>query len=790
MKISEPWLRQWVNPPIDSASLCHQLTMAGLEVDSFEPVAPAFSNVVVAEVLAVAAHPDADRLRVCQVKVAPSEIIQIVCGAPNVRVGMKVAAALVGAYLPGNLNINQGKLRGVDSHGMLCGASELGLVDNSDGLLELAADAPVGKDLRVYLDLDAQIIDISITPNRGDCFSVIGLAREIAVANALPLPPLNTPHISCSDNPPLSVSVATPSQCPRYITRTINGINPATPTPAFMRQALSQCGLRCHSFIVDVTNYVLLETGQPLHAFDAAKLQGGLQVRLAKPDEAITLLNGQTINLQADCLVISDDHQAQALAGIMGNQHSSVSASTVDVVLEAAHFAPLAIAGRARRFGLHTDASQRFERGVDFNMPLHAIERASALILQHAGGLASPLNTAESLTNLPQRQPFSVTLASITQRLGFAISSTHMLDILQRLNIAAELHNDTLNIVAPSHRYDIAIAEDISEEIARVYGYDNIPTRMPSFAMHLGAQQDHVPTQALKERLLAMGYQEAISFSFADPKVVAALKLENALKLANPISSELSVMRPSLLASLLPCVVYNISRQQPRVRLFETGLRFANQQSISNLGQIPTLCIVATGKQLPVNWNGQNAAVDFYSFKAEVDIVLSNAQGDITTTRSQNPWLHPGMGADIVHNNQKIGYYGRLHPQVATQLELPDTWVCEIDIAVLTRPVHYTISPLSKFPAVQRDIAVIVDSNCSAQQLVGVAKHAAGDGIIKVAVFDVYTGTGIDTGRKSMALALTWQHLQRTLEEDEIKTNMHNVITQLAAQLGAQLRTI
>ena len=799
MKISEQWLRQWVNPKNTSEQLAEQLTMAGLEIDDRYAVARAFSGVVIGEVISVEPHPDADKLRVTQVNIGDAEPLQIVCGAPNVTVGMKAPVATVGAILPSDdakgFKIKKSKLRGVASNGMLCGASEIDLVDDIDGLLELPEDAPVGTDIREYLGLDNQILDISITPNRGDCFSVRGIAREISVINDLPLQLPEIPdNVVASDNGATpAVTVDAVEACPRYLLQSISNIDRSIDTPKWMQDALVQSGLRSHNFLVDVTNYVLMELGQPLHAFDADTIEGDIVVRLAQPDETITLLNEQTVTLTGDELVIADDKGALALAGIMGGQRSSVTDSTTNIVVESAFFNQLAIAARARRFGLHTDASQRFERGVDFELPELALARACDLITSITGGEAGQIVTAENLEHLPAREPITLPIAKVRDVIGIDIEPSEMVRILTQLGFEVEQQNDALICKPPSYRFDMSIKEDLIEEIARIYGYDNIPSVLPYLQVSMDYDDTADLTHGMKLALVDNGYMEAISFSFSDAKLEALLDdeaLGEVLALANPISSDLAVMRRTLLSSLLPCVQYNLNRQQPRVRFFETGLSFVGQ-SISDLVQTPSIALVAVGDV----WSEQayqNRVLDFYDLKHDIEQLLP-AQIDsarIRYERSALSFLHPGQSAELYIDDIYVGWLGQLHPNTAKQLDLPTTWVAQLSLAPLltiAREQHSITTP-SKFPQVRRDIAILVDSDISLQTLESTVRAAAGDLLTDLWLFDVYQGDKVPTGQRSLAFALVWQDATQTLSDEAVKTATDKVVQALTDQHAVQLR--
>ncbi|WP_284077572.1 phenylalanine--tRNA ligase subunit beta [Acinetobacter nosocomialis] len=791
MKISENWLRTWVNPAIDSDTLSDQLTMLGLEVDELAPVAKPFTGVVVGEVLTVEQHPDADRLRVTTVNIGSGEPLQIVCGAPNVRAGMKAPVATIGAVLPGDFKIKKGKLRGVESQGMLCGASEIDLEDKIDGLLELPADAPVGVNIREYLKLDDNVIDISITPNRGDCFSIRGIAREIAVINQLQMnePEIKSVDATITDEKKVVIST---EGAPRYLGRVIKNVNVKAATPEWMEQALARSGIRTHSILVDVTNYVLMELGQPMHAFDLAKIEGTVQVRQAKPQEKLQLLNDQEVELQEDVMVIADDQKALAIAGIMGGLASSVTDDTTDIFLESAFFAPLAIAGRARRFGLHTDSSQRYERGVDFELPLIAMNRASQLIQELAGGEFGPITIAEKSDLLPKREAIELKQAQVDQLLGYQVAAEFITDALTRLGCEVTVKADgEWSVVPPSHRYDMAIYQDLIEEVARIDGYDNIQISLPSMDVQLAKYQDRFEIAQLRQTVVTLGYQEAISFSFADAKLEKQLNPQvNPLMLANPISSDLAAMRSTLLSSLIPCVQYNLNRQQSRVRFFELGLRFDYQDanSIQDLRQIPTLALIAVGSREPESWHAKPQPMDFFDFKGEVEEVLAAGRVKVEYVRSERSWLHPGQSAEILVDGKSIGYLGRLHPSLENELDLSTTWVAELDQAAVLQSYVSNFTELSRFPSVRRDIALLISDNINVRDIQQLIEKTGGELLDSTWLFDVYTGQGVEEGKRSLAFALLWQHPSRTLEDAEIKSSMDNIIQVLENTYQATLR--
>ncbi|MEX8084339.1 phenylalanine--tRNA ligase subunit beta [Acinetobacter baumannii] len=791
MKISENWLRTWVNPAIDSDTLSDQLTMLGLEVDELAPVAKPFTGVVVGEVLTVEQHPDADRLRVTTVNIGSGEPLQIVCGAPNVRAGMKAPVATIGAILPGDFKIKKGKLRGVESQGMLCGASEIDLEDKIDGLLELPDDAPVGVNIREYLKLDDNVIDISITPNRGDCFSIRGIAREVAVINQLQMnePEIKSVDATITDEKKVVINT---DGAPRYLGRVIKNVNVKAATPEWMEQALARSGIRTHSILVDVTNYVLMELGQPMHAFDLAKIEGTVHVRQAKSQEKLQLLNDQEVELQEDVMVIADDQKALAIAGIMGGLASSVTDDTTDIFLESAFFAPLAIAGRARRFGLHTDSSQRYERGVDFELPLIAMNRASQLIQELAGGEFGPITVAEKSDLLPKREAIELKQAQVDQLLGYKVAAEFITDALTRLGCEVTVQaNGEWSVVPPSHRYDMAIYQDLIEEVARIDGYDNIQISLPSMDVQLAKYQDRFEIAQLRQTVVTLGYQEAISFSFADAKLEKQLNPQvSPLMLANPISSDLAAMRSTLLSSLIPCVQYNLNRQQSRVRFFELGLRFdyQNANSIQDLKQIPTLALVAVGSREPESWHAKPQPMDFFDFKGEVEEILAAGRVKVEYVRSERPWLHLGQSAEILVDGQSIGYLGRLHPSLENELDLSTTWVAELDQAAVLQSYVSNFTELSRFPSVRRDIALLISDNINVRDIQQLIEKTGGELLDSTWLFDVYTGQGVEEGKRSLAFALLWQHPSRTLEDAEIKSGMDNIIQVLENTYQATLR--
>ena len=693
--------------------------------------------------------------------------------------------------LAGDVKIKKGKLRGVESQGMLCGASEIDLEDKIDGLLELPDDAPVGVNIREYLKLDDNVIDISITPNRGDCFSIRGIAREIAVINQLQMnePDIKSVDATIADEKKVVIST---EGAPRYLGRVIKNVNVKAATPEWMEQALARSGIRTHSILVDVTNYVLMELGQPMHAFDLAKIEGTVHVRQAQPQEKLQLLNDQEVELQEDIMVIADDQKALAIAGIMGGLASSVTDDTTDIFLESAFFAPLAIAGRARRFGLHTDSSQRYERGVDFELPLIAMNRASQLIQELAGGEFGPITVAEKTEILPKREAIELKQAQVDQLLGYQLTADFIADALNRLGCEVTVKAEgEWNVVPPSHRYDMAIYQDLIEEVARIDGYDNIQISLPSMDVQLAKYQDRFEIAELRQTIVTLGYQEAISFSFADAKLEKQLNPQvNPLMLANPISSDLAAMRSTLLSSLIPCVQYNLNRQQSRVRFFELGLRFDYQdaKSIEDLKQIPTLALVAVGSQQPESWHVKPQPMDFFDFKGEIEEILAAGRVKVEYVRSERAWLHPGQSAEILVDGQSIGYLGRLHPSLENELDLTTTWVAELDQTAVLQSYVSNFTELSRFPSIRRDIALLISDNINVRDIQQLIEKTGGELLDSTWLFDVYTGQGVEEGKRSLAFALLWQHPSRTLEDAEIKSGMDNIIQVLENTYQATLR--
>ena len=787
MKISEQWLRSWVNPPISTAAMVEQLTMAGLEVDGTEPAAGVFTDVVVARVESVDKHPDADKLSVCQVSDG-NERLQIVCGAPNVRSGLAVALARVGAELPGNFKIKPAKLRGVASAGMLCSEKELGLAEQSDGIMELPAEAPIGTPLRDYLELDDTVIEIDLTPNRGDCLSVAGIARELGTLNQCDVTELEPAPYQQTIEDTFGVNIAADQACTHYAGRVIRNVDVNAPTPVWMVERLRRSGIRSLGAVVDITNYVMIELGQPMHAFDLDQLDGRINVRWAGESERITLLDGKEIELDAQTLVIADDARPLALAGIMGGENSGVSDQTRAIFLESAFFTPEVIAGKARSFGLHTDSSHRFERGVDPELQIHAVDRATELILAICGGEAGPVTEVVTEAHPKDRQPIDLRYQRIRRVLGITLEQDEIVDILQRLGMVVKSFNDSWMVKPPSFRFDIAIEADLLEELVRIHGYNNIPRTQPQYQAGMREMSESRQTLSqLRTSLVDRGYHEAITYSFVDPSWQALLDpVHAAVELANPLSSEMSAMRTSIWPGLLQAVRHNLNRQQTRVRLFETGQVFL--QNGTELAQIERIAGVICGSLHEEQWADQSREVDFYDLKADVE-ALFGAEANLDYRVEEYPALHPGQSAAIYRDGERIGWLGALHPQALTALDLSKTvYVFELDLEAVRVSHLPSFRPLSKFPEVRRDLAILIDDTVSAQAIVHCIEQASSKILQEIRLFDIYTGKGVDKGLKSVALGLILQDFSRTLTDQDIDSEIDSVVTALNKNFAATLR--
>ncbi|GLX90691.1 phenylalanine--tRNA ligase beta subunit [Pseudomonas fragi] len=791
MKFSEQWLRGWVNPQVSRDELVARLSMAGLEVDSVTPAAGVFSGVVVGEVLSTEQHPDADKLRICQVSNG-AETFQVVCGAPNVRPGLKIPFAMLGAELPGDFKIKKAKLRGVESNGMLCSQSELQVGEGNDGLMELPADAPVGEDIRAYLQLEDASIEVDLTPNRGDCLSLAGLAREVGALYAAQVTrPVVAPVAAVHDEV-LPVDVLAPPACPRYLGRIIRNVDLSRPTPLWMVERLRRADVRSIDAAVDITNYVMLELGQPLHAFDLAQIHGGIRVRMAEEGEKLVLLDGQEITLRSDTLVIADHQRALAIAGVMGGEHSGVTSTTRNIFLESAFFDQIVVAGKARSYGLHTDASHRYERGVDWKLAREAMERATGLLLDIAGGEAGPIIETVNEQYLPSIAPITLRAARISQMLGMEMEPAEVERLLRALGLTVTAETaGQWRVEVPSHRFDISLEVDLIEELARLYGYNRLPVRYPQARLAPQAKAEaRSDLPELRRLLVARGYQEAITYSFIDPKQFELFSPGvEPLLLANPISNDMAAMRASLWPGLIKSLQHNLNRQQDRVRLFESGLRFVGQ--LEGLKQEPMLAGVVCGSRLPEGWAQGRDTVDFFDVKADVEAVLgfAGALNAFTFVPGKHPALHPGQTARIERDGREVGYVGAVHPELSKKLGLDrPVFVFEMVLAEVALGKMPKFQELSRFPEVRRDLALIADCNLAASDVLKVIRENAGEWLTDLRLFDVYQGKGIDPNRKSLAVGLTWQHPSRTLNDDEVNTTTQNILTSLEQRLNATLR--
>jgi phenylalanyl-tRNA synthetase beta chain len=792
MKFSENWLREWVNYALSTQEFVQQLTMTGLEVGGVEPVAIDFEKVVVGEIITVEPHPDAQKLHVCQVNVGEATPLSIVCGAANVAVGMRVPTALIGARL-GQMKIKKTKLRGVPSQGMLCSAQELGLAESSEGLMALPADAPIGEDVREYLQLADVCIEVDLTPNRGDCLSIAGIAREASLLTNSEVTPPDFIQVAATIAETFPVELLNSKACPRYVGRVISQINPQATTPLWMQERLRRSGLRSISAVVDVTNYVMLELGQPMHAFDFTQLYGGIRVRMATVGESLVLLNGQTVALDESTLVIADHHRAVAMAGVMGGQESAVSDNTQTIFLESAFFTPKSVAGCARRYGLHTDSSHRFERGVDPQLPRQAMERATALLLAIVGGQAGPVIEAVAESHLPTVPTISLRSARVKRLLGQTIDNKEIIKLLTRIGMQVETPDfAVMQVQPPSFRlFDITEEADLIEEIARTYGYNQLPSQAPQgrLTMHT---LPRVPMADLQAVLIQRDYQEAITYSFVDPRLQNLLNPNvSSITLTNPIASDMATMRTSLWTGLLQSLLYNQKRQQSRVRLFETGLCFINVDN--ELQQEASIAGLVMGERWPEQWGVKGESVDFFDIKADVEALLSLTGHRITDRFSfqpaNHPALQPGQTAAVYYQAQEIGFLGALHPNLISVLELnAPVYLFELRLAPLLQRQMPLFQEISKFPSIRRDIAIVVAEAINAEQLINVIKKHATDLLLDWKLFDVYRGQGMAAGKKSLAIGLIFQSFSRNLIESEVDTIIEKIVNSLEHELDAQLR--
>lgn len=790
MKFSESWLRTLVDPKLSSEELSHLLTMAGLEVEALDPVAPQFNDVVVAQVLEVVKHPDADRLNVCKVDTGRGEPTTIVCGAPNAAVGLRVPCALPGAKLPGDFTIKIAKVRGIESSGMLCSAKELGIAEEASGLLVLPIDAPVGQSIRQYLDLDDHQFELKLTPNRADCLSLSGVAREVAAITGTPVSLPLVPDVPATITAQRVVILDAPEACPLYCGRVINDLNAKAPTPAWMKVRLERSAIRSISALVDITNYVMLELGQPLHVFDNAKLEGAIHARMAQPAEKLLLLNEQTVAVDADILMISDDAKPLAMAGIMGGEDSGVTLETNALFLESAFFTPKAIAGRARRYGFASDASHRFERGVDFGATRRAIERATRLILDICGGQAGPVVEAKAV--LPPRNPVRLRTRRAIRVLGMDFSAEQIARLFSGLGLPFTRDGDDFLVTPPTWRFDIEIEEDLIEEIARLHGYDNIPAPAPRGPLSMLVQPEaERPTVRIRQLLVDRGYQEVINFAFVEEPWEADFAANTDLiRLANPIASQMAVMRSTLFGGLISNLQTNLKRKQSRVRLFETGRTFhrdAQATPVVGFRQPWKLAGLAYGNVLPEGWGAGTRKVDFFDVKGDLEALFAPAQ--LRFEKLMHPALHPGRAAKVILDDLEIGCLGELHPEWLQKYDLPNApIVFELAMDALKAVGIPAFAEVSKFQPVIRDLAIVVDQNLTLQVLFDGLKNKLSPLVRDVQLFDIYVGKGIPENKKSLAFRIVMQDTERTLQDGEVDAALQQMISCLEQNFSAQLR--
>ena len=792
MKFPENWLREHVTTTASHERLSECLTAIGLEVEEDTVIGGVLTGVIVAEILSLQKHPEADRLNVCQVAVGDGQTVQIVCGAPNARAGLKAPLARIGAKLPGDFEIKAAKLRGVDSFGMLCSAKELAIDLDASGLLELPEDAPVGTALADYLGLPDARFELKLTPNRADCFSIRGIAFDLAAALESQVNPLQIPEVPVNSRKAIEVGVdvEAAADCPRYCGRVIEGLDSNARTPLWLSEKLKRSGIRPISPLVDITQFVMLELGQPMHAFDADKLTGPIGVRYAELNEPCRLLDGREMELSPEFLVITDADKAVAVAGVMGGLDSSVSETTTAVFLESAHFAPSAIIGRARKLGLHTDASHRFERGVDPQLPLLALERASALVLEIMGGHAGPITKAETPEHIAVAKPVLLRRARLQRVLGMQVADARVEQILRALGMQVKPDEAGWQVVAPSSRFDISIEEDLIEEVARIVGYEHIPVRTPSGEVPLVSRSElALDESALRAQMLAMDVQETINYAFVDAALLQDWALDqDAVALVNPLSAELAVMRTSLLPGLVKTLTNNSARQQARLRFFEMGRVFSVQEAVAPLER-QMLAAVLCGPSLPEQWSAKSTAVDFYDIKAMLDAVLAGSGFSAAYRVSDKPFMHPGRSAEVLVDGQVAGVIGALHPGLNKVLDLPgDVFAFELDLSSLPERALPKATAVSRFPSVRRDLALLVPESVSWGEIEQCVRATLGKRLHALTVFDQYRGTGLQPGTKSLAMGLILHDISRTLHDVEVEQSISDLLEKLSKDCQAVLR--
>jgi phenylalanyl-tRNA synthetase beta chain len=788
MKVSYQWLKEFVAIEDSPQQIADRLSLAGLEVAAVEPAVPPLDDIVIGEVLAVEKHPDADKLSVCKVSTGSDEQHQIVCGAPNVRVGMKAPVILPGAKLPDGTKIRKAKLRGVESAGMLCSARELGLSEDHAGLMDLPTDAPLGGSLHEFLGGGDYIIEIEITPNRGDCLGMLGVARDVSALVQYPVTFDAGKAVKPTIADHIDVDVQDLAACPVFLGRVIKGIDPDAETPLWMQERLRRAGIRPIGPVIDVTQYVMLELGQPMHGYDLRDIRGGIVVRFSKQGEKLILLDGSEVTLDDDMLVIADHERVLGVAGIMGGEGSGVRGDTVDVYLECAWFDNGTINGRPRRLGLHTDAGYRFERGVDPAGQRRAIERATVLLQEIAGGESGPVVETVSPDHLPERRTITLRREKLDKLLGIEIPSPDVERILTHLGMPPKNVKTGWQVTAPGFRFDIEIEEDLVEEVGRIYGYDHIPpAQYPSTQPMEAVPEATVPLRRLRDVLVQRGYQEAVTYSFVDEALQQKLTGQSGLPLANPITSDMTHMRLNLWAGLLQALQYNLNRQQYRVRLFESGLRFIPQDD--EIIQENVISGLVSGEAWPQQWGLEARTVDFADLKGDVEALCAMGSGELRAEPAEHPALHPGQSARLTLDGNELGWIGRIHPNIIKHLDLSqDALVFELRLDLLQQGQVPRNAGISRFPAIRRDLALLVREELPAQALVDCIREAASDLLQDVTIFDIYRGRGIDSGLKSVALSLILQDSSRTLTENDTESVMARVASRLSEELGAQLR--
>ena len=787
MNISTRWLREWVSPDVGDIELSEKLTMAGLEVDQIAPVAPPFEGLVVGHVVSCGKHPNADKLSLCEVDIGTGELQQIICGAPNVKKDLKVAVATVGSVLPNKLKIKRAKLRGVESNGMLCSESEMGISDSHEGIIELDPKAKIGDNVRSVLDLDDQIIELDITPNRGDCFSVLGVAREVCVNYDLSLPEL-TFKASQKGKKSFKSSVSNPKECPKYLTRVIEGVDNTASTPDWMAKKLQRASQQLHSPIVDITNYVLLELGQPMHAFDLSKINGNINVRSAKKNEELELLNGQNVNLSEDTLVIADEKSAIAIAGVIGGMGSSTLESSTEILLEAAFFEPVAISGIARSYGLHTEASLRFERGVDFNMAHQAMERATELVLEICGGTASEINETVDEKSLPKLEPIEISIDKISKVLGFDLDSSWVESKFKFLDFDFKKNqDDSWTIIPPSFRFDIRIPADIIEELARLYGYDKIPVQRLTINANISkASQAKITSNDLSNALVHRGYQEVITYSFISNEMHDLVAPDSKkILLQNPISDDMAIMRSSLWPGLIDSAKSNLRRGHHNLRFFELGLCFSG---IEVEGQIQKIAGIISGNRHGAQWAGQDREVDFFDAKSDVEALLNLSKEVFTFEAAEHSALQMGQTAKIMKGGNEVGWIGAMSPKLQKKLSMPKAFMFELTQSEIEQGETPSYEAFSSFQASQRDIAIVVSKEISSDELIHSIQSLKQNDLIEVNLFDVYEGEHIEQGSKSVALNLTYQSKEVTLTDEQLAEKVSKIVGHLETKFSAKLR--